>query len=379
VTPLPSNPADLTPEWLSETLGAPVASVELLDHACATNQRARIGLSYEKPGAGPDSLFVKLAPLDEGHRQMIGAIGMGLREAQFYADVSGTIDLLVPRCAYADAEGDLFVLLLEDLASRGCRFSDGEWGVSADAAASALEDLARFHAHFEEPSARDAVAPWLRAPQGGPGSAATAGLMRLVLDQNAETLSPAYSAVGEHYVEHHAWFDEVWHAGPQTYVHGDLHIGNVFIDAGRVGFIDWGLSRASTHLRDVSYFLTMSVDIEERRANERALLQTYLDALRHAGGVVIHFDDAWEAYRLQASYTVVATFLAYMPSYAAGRWRSARQRPARPRGRGPRGSRRGRRRSRGPLVLAAVGPAQTKRDLRSANASSFRHVSSRSS
>ena len=33
---------------------------------------------------------------------------------------------------------------------------------------------------------------------------------------------------------------------------------------------------------------------------------------------MIHFDDAWEAYRLQASYTVVATFLAYMPSYAAG-------------------------------------------------------------
>ncbi|MBW2423455.1 MAG: phosphotransferase [Deltaproteobacteria bacterium] len=315
---LPSNPAELTLEWLSETLGTPVASVEVLDHACATNQRARISLTYERPGAGPDSLFVKLAPLDESHRQMIGAIGMGVREVQFYADVSGAIDLLVPRCAYACAEGDLFVLLLEDLASRGCLFSNGEWGVSANAAASALEDLARFHARFENPAARDAVAPWLRAPDRGPGSDATAGLMRWVLDENAETLSPDYSAIGEHYVEHHAWFDEVWHAGPQTYIHGDLHIGNVFLDSGRVGFIDWGLSRTSTHLRDVSYFLTMSVDVEERRANERALLQTYLDALRHADGIAIPFDEAWQAYRLQASYTVIATFLAYMPSYATG-------------------------------------------------------------
>jgi len=317
-TPLPSNPTELTPAWLSEVLGASVTSVEVLDHAFATNQRARIGLTYEKSGAGPDSLFVKLAPLDEGHRQMIGAIGMGAREAQFYADVAGTIVLPVPRCWFAGAEGDLFVLLLEDLASRGCRFSDGGWGVGAAAAANALEDLARFHARFEDPAARDAVAPWLRTPDRGPGSAATAGLMRWVLDQKVDTLSSNYSAIGELYVEHHAWFDEMWNAGPQTLVHGDLHIGNVFLDSDRVGFIDWGLSRTSTHLRDVSYFLTMSVDIEERRANERALLQTYLDALRSAGGVEIPFDDAWQAHRLQASYTVVATFLAYMPTYMDG-------------------------------------------------------------
>jgi hypothetical protein len=92
----------------------------------------------------------------------------------------------------------------------------------------------------------------------------------------------------------------------------------VFLDGDRVGFIDWGLSRTSTHMRDVSYFLTMSVDVEERRMNERALLETYLDALRNAGGLEVHFDDAWKAHRLQASYTVVATFLAYMPSYMAG-------------------------------------------------------------
>jgi len=216
------------------------------------------------------------------------------------------------------AEGDLFVLLLEDLAARGCRFSDGAWGVGADAAAGALEDLARFHARFEDASIRDALAPWLRAPEGGPGSEATAGLMRMVLDQNAESLSPAYRAIGELYTEHHAWFHEMWHDGPPTYVHGDLHIGNVFLDGDRVGFIDWGLSRTSTHLRDASYFLTMTVDIEERRANEEALLRTYLDALRSAGGVEISFDDAWQAHRLQSSYTVVATFLAYMPSYRTG-------------------------------------------------------------
>ena len=93
---IPARPSDLTPAWLSEVLGTEVTGVEVLAHAFATNQRARIGLTYATPGAGPASLFVKLAPLDEAHRQMIGATGMGRREAQFYADVSAGSGLRVP-------------------------------------------------------------------------------------------------------------------------------------------------------------------------------------------------------------------------------------------------------------------------------------------
>jgi hypothetical protein len=318
---LPAAPDDLTPAWLSEALGTEVTGVEVLDHAFATNQRARIGLQYaaadDGSGTGPASLFVKLAPNDPAHRQMIGATGMGEREAQFFADVSGTLDLLVPTCPFAASEDDLFVLLLEDLTTRDCQFFPEMTGVGADAAAVALEDLARFHARFESEAERDKVAPWLRTPSRRM-SEATAGLMRMVLDAHADRLSPTYVAVGELYEQHHAWFDEIWHAGPPTYIHGDLHVGNVYLDAGRVGFVDWGLSRVSTHLRDVSYFLTMSVDVETRRAHERELIQGYLDALRAAGGHDYSFDDAWAAHRLQASYTVVATFLAYMPSYASG-------------------------------------------------------------
>jgi hypothetical protein len=74
-------------------------------------------------------------------------------------------------------------------------------------------------------------------------------------------------------------------------------------------------------MRDVSYFLTMSVDPEQRAKSERSLLRLYLDALRSAGGPAIDFDEAWFNHRVQAGYTVVATFLAFMPSYntAAGR------------------------------------------------------------
>ena len=207
--------------------------------------------------------------------------------------------------------------LLEDLAAIGCEFSNGAWGVQADAAAVALEDLARFHGHFFDPQVRAARAPWLVNTRP-PMDEATAQLMRYVLDEHGDVLTPAYIAIGEMYVEHHARIDALWHAGPQTYIHGDAHIGNVFLDGGRVGFLDWGMSRESTPLRDVSYFLTMTVDPQERRRAERDLLRQYLAALRAAGGPEIGFDEAWSVHRVQASYTVVATFLAFMPSYLAG-------------------------------------------------------------
>jgi aminoglycoside phosphotransferase (APT) family kinase protein len=314
---LPGDPSDLTPAWLSEVLGTEVVGVEVLDHAFATNQRARIGLAYARPDAGPASLFAKLAPLDPAHREMIGALGMAAREAQFYADVapSAAAQVRVPRAHFAaTADDGSFVILLEDLSVLGCRFSNGEWGVSADAAAGALEDLARFHGRFADPAARDAVAPWLAAPSTR-RSDATAQIMCHVLDQHGDELTPAYAAVGELYVEHHAAMDDLWNAGSPTYVHGDPHIGNVFLDGERVGFLDWGLSRVATPLRDVSYFLTMTVDPDERRRAERDLWRVYLDALRASGGPDIGFADAWAAHRVHASYTVVATFLAFMPSY----------------------------------------------------------------
>jgi hypothetical protein len=313
---IPTVASDLSPAWLSEVLGAEVVDVKILDHAFATNQRVRIGLSYATAGAGPASLFVKIAPLDPAHRAMIGASGMGRREVQFYADVASTVNLRVPRSHFAaTADGGDFVMLLEDLAAAGCAFSEGEWGVSPDAAARALEELALFHARFSDPDARKAVAPWLIEPSVQMSSFAAA-LMRQVLDQHGDVLSPAYVAAGELYVSHHDRLDELWHGGPQTYVHGDTHIGNVFLDGARVGFHDWGLSRVSTPMRDVSYFLTMSVDPEERQKSERSLVRLYLDALRLAGGPAIDFDDAWLAHRVQAGYTVVATFLSFMPSYA---------------------------------------------------------------
>ena len=316
MVPVPARASDLTPAWLSDVLGAEVTGVAISDQASATNHRLRLQVTYADPGAGPASLFVKLPPLDAAHRELIGADSMGERETRFYSDVAPSAGLRVPRAFYsASADNGDFGLVLEDVVAAGGRFSDGSWGVTADAAAGALESLARFHARFEDPGERKAVAPWLDAPRPD-WSELIAQLLLDVLDEHADVLTPDYLAAGRIYAEHHHRINDEWDAGPRTYIHGDPHIGNVFMDGHRLGFHDWGLSRASTHLRDVSYFLTMAVDPDERRRCEPDLLRLYLDNVRAAGGSDIGFDEAWFNHRVQAGYTVLATFLVFMPGYA---------------------------------------------------------------
>src|SRR4051812_28885347 len=152
---------------------------------------------------------------------MLGTSGMAEREARFYTDVAPSVALRVPHPYWAGTDDDGgFVILLEDLAATGCAFSDGAWGVTADAAAGGLEDLALFHARFEDPAVRDAVAPWLAVPRIRP-TEVTAGRLRGVLDEQGDALTPAYVAAGELYVQHHRRLDELWNSGPQTYIHGD--------------------------------------------------------------------------------------------------------------------------------------------------------------
>ena len=91
-----------------------------------------------------------------------------------------------------------------------------------------------------------------------------------------------------------------------TVIHGDPHIGNLFDDHGRTGFLDWGIISTGTPLRDVSYFLNVGLSIADRQAHERALLRHYLDIWNASAPSPIGLDEAWLAHRIHGAYTVLA-------------------------------------------------------------------------
>jgi aminoglycoside/choline kinase family phosphotransferase len=230
---------------------------------------------------------------------------MGEREARFYASLASLLPIRVPAVHVAEHDsGGAFVLLLEDLAASGCAVSDGTWGAPPDAAALALEDLAALHVRFEDPTRRAAEAPWVRVSR--PSTSYGGPMLRYGIAHHRDLLTDAFVAVAELYLAHHQRLQELWHAGPQTVIHGDPHIGNLFFDEERVGFLDWGIVNINTPMRDVSYFLTMGMSVADRRAYERDLLRHYLQVRRAAGGVEISFDEAWRAHRVHAAYTVPA-------------------------------------------------------------------------
>jgi hypothetical protein len=323
---LPVDAGGLTPEWLTQALsarypGVRVAAVQVLDETAATNAHVRIGLTYDEAAGAPATMFCKLPPADPAHRVAIGATGMGAREARFYADLAPTVSMRVPTPHYAAAaaNGD-FILLLEDLSVTGCRVSDGTWGLPPEIAPRAMEDLAALHVRFEDPARLQEVAPWVSLTSKLSNAREfTVNTLRWVIDNHSQDVSKAYAEVGEIYIAHHEAVEELWTRGPQTLIHGDPHLGNVFVDGDRVGFLDWGLMTITTPMRDVSYFINLALDADGRRASERDLIQHYVDVRKALGGTEISFDDAWTAHRLHAGYTVIASFLSFVPPYNAAK------------------------------------------------------------
>lgn len=306
VAHVPDTPSDIDAGWLEAALsechpGTRVVGVEVLERHEATNNHARLRVDYREASALPDTMFCKLLPSDPQRRRAIALTGMGPREVRFYTELAPLLRMRVPEVYVArqEPEDGAFVLLMEDLLERGCKVSDGTVGVAPDAAARALEDLAALHIRYEDAGRRASEAGWVSEPTHSDYGQV---LLRQALAQHRERLSPAFVELALLYIEQGDALHAVWQRGSRTVVHGDPHIGNLFDDAGRTGFLDWGIINVGPPLRDVSYFLTMALSIEDRREHERRLLAHYLAVRAAARLPPIGWDEAWLFHRLHAAY-----------------------------------------------------------------------------
>ncbi len=321
-------PDDLDTSWVERALtprhpGVRVRAVETIERHEVTNTHVKLAVDYDEPAGAPPTMFVKLPPTDPARRKLVNGTGMGPREARFYAELAGQLSLCVPTAhAALWREDGEFALVLEDLTTRGCTIPDGLDGIPVDGAAAALVELAEMHVRYEDPARRAAEAAWVPPPPPTSTSYGAA-MLRTALDEHRDRLTDEFAAISEIYINENNRLQELWRHGPQTVIHGDAHIGNLFLDGDRIGFLDWGVIRLSTPLREVSYFITMALSVADRRDHEAELWHHYLDARAALGGVEIGFDDAWLAHRQQAAYTVPAScqIVVYPPGISEGRRR----------------------------------------------------------
>ncbi|MEP7348619.1 MAG: phosphotransferase [Sphingorhabdus sp.] len=91
-------------------------------------------------------------------------------------------------------------------------------------------------------------------------------------------------------------FAEIEAAGPSCLIHGDTHLGNLYLTAdGEPAFLDAQVSR--THWSfEVAYHIVCACDVADRPHWERDLLRIYLEAMAAQGITMPTFDEACAAY-----------------------------------------------------------------------------------
>ncbi|MEY2448044.1 MAG: hypothetical protein QOH79_1520 [Acidimicrobiaceae bacterium] len=314
---IPTTSDSITPEWLTEVLGAPVVSVDR--EMVGTGQMGdsvRLTLGYEADTEGPASIVAKLPALDPTSRATAAAVRSYEIEVSFYRELAPTLAVRAPRCYLArhDQVTDDFVLLLEDLAP--ARQGDQLAGCSVDQAATAVDELPRLHAPRWGDAALASM-PWLHRNTPESNVLTTmlvTGLYDGFRSRYADRLDPDVYALCERFIPRlSSYLDE--RPGQWTVAHGDYRLDNLLFgtDEGGppVAVVDWQTVAHGPGVADLSYFIGAGLLPVDRAAHEDDLVRAYHGALRSAG-VDLDWDDCWQQYRRYAFAGLVMAVAASM-------------------------------------------------------------------
>jgi aminoglycoside/choline kinase family phosphotransferase len=282
VRAIPSSAGDLTEDWLSEALDTVVRSVTVEPIGSGqTSSTCRLSIDAD---CCPRTLVAKFAAGDEESRRRVATAHRN--EVGFYRELAPTLDVRTPSCFFATISPDAtsFTLLLEDLSPRlPGRQADG---CSSSQATQAVRNLARFHASRWNDTSLGDVGFLL--PLTEERATLLADITRFATDQFVARYADQLNADEVATLRQVAanllrW--QLGHPEPYSLVHGDYRLDNLMFDpaGGDVVAVDWQTVSVALPARDLAYFVSLSLPIERRRAEEERLITTYFDELRANG------------------------------------------------------------------------------------------------
>ena len=304
---IPQTPTSITSDWLTLALRragvldrAKVVAIDVQPVAAGSGfvgQTARLAIRYDHQETGaPLSVFAKLSSADPSVRQQLRRVGLYETEAGFYRDIAPqpTFPLPIPRpylSLYDDKTSECIVLI-EDLGQ--AEFGDNLSGCSSTDARIAVRQLACLHAHFWEAPFLTQL-PWLRALIDEAEARIT--LYRAMLprfeQRCADFLTPSLLRSAQRFAQVLPHYLDRMSSRPQTLTHGDFRADNFAFTTTRGGrgvtVFDWQVARRASGPRDLAYFLSGSLTVQQRRVTEESLLTLYYETLvgNGVGGYVV--------------------------------------------------------------------------------------------
>lgn len=311
---VPISPDHLTCEWLTAALCSAVPGATVVDFALGsgsdgTSSRRALTVTYNDAGADaglPWDLYTKSSP-GLSARLLIGITGAAAAEALFYTQIRPHLDVGAPQgyAGFFDERTARSMIVIEDIATtRGATFGNAAIHVDRAAAQSMVREMASYHgAMWEDPRLTREWAELKDAEswQINFNVKTQFGFGSMYGFKRAGEVIPA---------ELQRRRSEVWPAamrslalnvrGPHTLLHQDTHPANWFrLPDGSLRLYDWqGIAHGGWAL-DYCYAMSSALEVDDRRAWERELLELYVDALADAGGARLTFDEAWLQYRQQ--------------------------------------------------------------------------------
>lgn len=321
MTPASPAPASswidaIGPGWLTKVLSATGMTRAAVRHvqtrplavASAAGELARLQLTYEPTRPpGPGTIIAKAPGTGPAQRAMDAAMGLFARERFVYAELAGALPVHLPRCYHAGDPGRHEPMLLEDLGA--LRMGDQVTGLDRADAERLIDTLADLHAAY-----------WESDPPGGdasrlvswtdPALAAmltqlvTSGVAALRQRYAGRVPAPVLTAIQDA-APHWAAVLRRCAEGPQTFVHNDFRLDNIFFQQdGQPVIIDWQLAGRCRGTQDLAYLLSGSMATDTLRECWDRLVRRYHARLSAAGVRGYDLEQCRFHYRQSLLYTL---------------------------------------------------------------------------
>jgi hypothetical protein len=272
---------------------------------------ARLSLRYSGDAAGaPATIIAKLPAADEHARAMAGAQGAYYNEVMFYRDLADKTAMRTPYIYGSELSSDrsAFLLLMEDMAP--AEPGSALVGATRSQTEQALRQAAKLAASYYDDDSlaeRDYIMTPARDDGGEFGGALMEQYWPGFVDRFGHGISADMVAFGERYVSGHRHFVNRF-KGPKTLAHGDFRNENLLFGKSEATTVDWQTLGESSALTDAAYFLGGSVEPDDRRNWEKALISEYR-VLLDREGVSLSDQACWDQYREFAMHAIVITVL----------------------------------------------------------------------